>query len=165
MVQNIWGLLNEYHWDEIYSEDMQNELLRIQDTKDEKYFFQSCSNIFEKHHTEEDLKKIIEEEKILTEYFKDWHIRTNNTFDSTTENGYHFNTGTRNLNEWLTGNGSFGAGGYELKVPEITNQKLLIDSKNHIVRGDKVAEWCFDHDYDLNTLKKEFPLNKNKNVK
>jgi hypothetical protein len=165
MISNIWSLLNEYHWDEIYSQEIQIELLRIQDTTDEKYFFQSFGDVFEKHHTEEDLKTIIKEEKILTEYFKDWHVKTNNTFDSTTERGYHFNTGTKNLDEWLSGNGSFNVGGYELKVSEITNQKLLIDLKNHIVRGDKVAEWCFEKNCNLDALKKEFPSKKNKNIK
>jgi hypothetical protein len=164
MIHNIWSLLNEYHWDEIYSKETQDELLRIQDTQNEKYFFQSFGDVFEKHHTEEDLKKIIEEEKVLTQYFQNWHVKTNNTFDSTTEKGYHFDSGTKNLDEWLTGNGTFGAGEYKLKIPEIANQKILIDSKNHIVRCDKIAEWFFENESDLESLKKKFPLKKNQNI-
>ena len=101
----------------------------------------------------------------MNNYFHDWIVKTNNSFNSTTGKGFHINAGDKNLDEWLKGNGNWSAAGVELKISDINNQTVLIDSKNHIVRGDIVAEWCFEHNCDLKSLEKEFPLNKNQNIK
>lgn len=165
MIQNsIVDLIIQYDESEHYSYETKLEIDKILESN-EIYFFQTFDNVYTKHHSESDLLKIIEETHLLSEYFKDWHVKTNNTFDSTTEKGFHFNSGSKDLSEFLHGNGNLSAGEHTINIQQITDQKLLIDAKNHIVRMDIVAEKCFEKDCDLKFLKKEFPLKSNKKMK